>query len=143
MGAATEGCINGIPSVGLSVLTHSKDADFTLSKKYAKKIVENVILNGLPVGICLNVNFPVINVNEVKGIKICRQAKGVWKEEFDKRVDPYKCEYYWLTGNFNNFEPNAEDTDEWALKNKYISVVPILVDFTSYSAIEGLKKWKF
>jgi 5'-nucleotidase len=50
--------------------------------------------------------------------------------------------YYWLTGEFVNLEPDATDTDEWALKNNYISVVPIKVDFTCYNTINKIKNWE-
>ena len=143
MGAVIEGCLNGIPSVGFSILTHAKDADFSLSRKYSQQIFEKVLKQGLPQGVCLNVNFPVIDIDDLKGFKVCRQARGIWKEEFDKRIDPNNRDYYWLTGNFNNFEPDAEDTDEWALNNNYASIVPINVDFTSYDTIEKLKENNF
>ena len=132
MGAAIEGCLNGIPSVGFSILSHAKDADFSLSRKYSQQIFEKVLKHGLPQGVCLNINFPVIDIDDLKGIKVCRQARGIWKEEFDKRIDPNNRDYYWLTGNFNNFEPDAEDTDEWALNNNYASIVPINVDFNIF-----------
>jgi len=143
MAAAIEGGINKVPSIGFSLLDYSADADFEAAGIYVRRIIEKVFMNGIEKGICLNVNIPVGKENELKGIKVCRQTDGYWQEEFDKRIDPGKREYYWLTGYFNNSEPFADDTDEWALKNKFVSVVPIRVDFTSYSRIEELKKWKF
>ena len=141
LGAALEGCINQIPSIGFSVLDHSRNADFTLPKMHAKRIVENVLERGLPDGVGLNVNFPVISPEEFKGFMVCKQTSGVWKEEFDKRLDPQKQEYYWLTGYFRNHEPDASNTDEWALKNNYASVVPVKVDFTAYYMIDEMQKW--
>ena len=143
MAAAIEGGINKVPSIGFSLLDYSADADFETAGIYVRRIMEKVFMNGIEKGICLNVNIPVGKEDELKGIKICRQTDGYWQEEFDKRIDPYKREYYWLTGYFNNFEPLADDTDEWALQNKFVSVVPIQIDFTSYSRMEELKKWKF
>ncbi|NQU81168.1 MAG: 5'/3'-nucleotidase SurE [Bacteroidetes bacterium] len=143
MAAAIEGSINKIPSIGFSLLDYSADADFETSRIYVRRIMEKVFMNGIEKGICLNVNIPVGKEDELKGIKVCRQTDGYWQEEFDKRIDPGKREYYWLTGYFTNSEPLADDTDEWALKNKFVSVVPIRIDFTSYSRIEELKKWKF
>jgi 5'/3'-nucleotidase len=139
MGAAIEGCLNRIPSVGFSLTSHHPDADFSTSRKYIKKIVLETLQNSLPDGVCLNVNFPANGEVDYKGIKVCRQTKGVWKEEYEKRVDPHKQTYYWLTGSFNNFEPEAEDTDEWALENNYAAVVPIQVDFTAFDTIKTLK----
>jgi len=143
MGVAIEGCLNGIPSIGFSVLDHSSNADFSIAKTYIGSIFKNVMENGLPSGTCLNVNFPVVPLNQIKGVKVCRQTKGVWKEEFEKRKDPHNSDYYWLTGDFNNFEPDANDTDEWALANNYISIVPILVDLTSNLGIKHLSNWKY
>lgn len=139
MGAAIEGCLNGIPSIGFSLTSHHPDADFSKSRKYIKQIIKKTLQDGLPKGVCLNVNFPVNDEADYKGIKVCRQTKGVWKEEYEKRVDPHKQTYYWLTGNFNNFEPDAQDTDEWALQNNYAAVVPIQVDFTAFESLKTLK----
>jgi 5'-nucleotidase len=89
------------------------------------------------------VNIPKLPFDEIKGIRICRQNKGVWREEFDKRLDPNNREYYWLTGEFYNLEPEANDTDEWALHHHYISIVPVQIDLTAYESVERLKKWKW
>jgi 5'-nucleotidase len=93
----------------------------------------------LPPGICLNVNIPAIDAKEIKGVRICRQSRGNWKEEFEKRIDPMGRTYYWLTGSFQNHEPDADDTDEWALANNYVSVVPVTVDMTAYSYLHKLR----
>ena len=143
VGAVIEACLNGIPAISFSLLDFSKYPDFTASKLVVRKMVENVIQHSLPPSVCLNVNIPKVSVNELKGIKLCRQAKGVWKEEFDMRLDPHQHPYYWLTGNFQNFEPAAEDTDEWALANHYVSVVPIYVDFTAYQVMNELAQWNY
>ncbi len=143
MAAAIEGCLNGIPSIGFSLLDHSHDADFSGVERYGAAIVENLIKNGLPKGTCLNVNFPAIPADEIKGVKICRQTRGRWNEKFVKRQDPRGHDYYWLTGHYDNFEPDADDTDEWALANNYIAIVPITIDWTSSFAMRELKSWKF
>ncbi len=143
MGAAIEGCINGIPSIGFSLLSFDENADFSVSKEYALKIMQKVLSNGLSGSICLNVNIPFLPKEKIAGVKIVRQNKGFWKEEFVKRTDHYGRDYYWLTGLFHNAEPNASDTDEWALKNNYISVVPLQIDLTCYNTIQSLKGWDF
>ncbi len=141
--AAREGSMNGITSIAFSLLSHAPDADFKAAKKYSRIIIEKVLENGIGTQTCLNVNVPNIPESEIKGIKMCRQTLGKWIEEFDYRVNPHNRDYYWLTGRFSNFEPTAEDTDEWALNNNYVAVVPIEVDLTSYPVLEQLKKWKF
>ena len=140
MAAAIEGGVNGIHSIGFSLLDYSQDADFTLSKDISRRVIKEVMKNGIPTEICLNVNIPVVSKGSLNGIKICRQTKGFWKEEFVKRTDPFNRDYYWLTGHFNNNEPDAKDTDEWALKNNYASIVPIRVDYTCFDYIQELEK---
>lgn len=141
MGATFEGCINGIPSIGLSLNNYQPDADFGSSIKYTKAIVKNTLEKGLPKGTCLNINFP--DGDEIQGVKICRQTDGAWKEKFDKRVDPSGRTYYWLMGHFLDHEPESQDTDEWALKNGYVSIVPCQVDMTAYSMLKELNTWNY
>lgn len=140
MGAAIEGGLHGVPSIGFSLDDYSRDADFSKAKLIVAKVFQNVVENGLPPFTCLNVNIPK---GKPKGIKICRQASGKWMEEFDKRVDPHGREYHWLSGYFKNFEEEAEDTDLFALKNNFASVVPVSVDMTCYKTVEELKTWSF
>lgn len=138
MGAAIEGCLYGIPSIGFSLLDFMPDADFTGAVEYGRPIIESVLANGLKRGVCLNVNFPAIPADEIKGVRVCRQNMGTWREEFDKRTDPRGIDYYWLTGYFHNEEPEATDTDEYALANGYVSVVPIRADLTDMSQVATL-----
>ncbi|WP_339839571.1 5'/3'-nucleotidase SurE [uncultured Flavobacterium sp.] len=140
MSAAVEAGIEGIPAIGFSVLDHSWDANFEPFKTYVKKIALQVLEQGLPEGVVLNVNFPKLKAEELKGIRICRQAKATWIEEFDKRTNPMGKEYYWLSGEFVN-QDKGEDTDEWALQNGYISVVPVQFDLTAHHAISQLNNW--
>jgi len=139
MAAAIEGCVNGITSVGFSLNSHSRKADFFVCKKYIRMVMQMLIQEPLPQGICLNVNIPDVKADEIRGIKICRHAKGAWEEEFEKRKDPVGKTYYWLTGTYVNHEPNATDTDEWALANNYVSVAPVSIDMTAYKYIDTLK----
>lgn len=142
MSAAVEAGIEGIPAIGFSLLDYDWNADFEPIKNSIKTIASQVLENGLPDGVILNVNFPKLKENELKGIKICRQAKAFWKEEFDKRKTPQGKDYYWLTGEFIN-QDNGEDTDEWALANGFISVVPVQFDLTAHHAIQKLNTYKF
>ncbi len=139
MGAAIEGCLNGIPSIGFSLCSHSMDADFSLVVKYGPSIFEKILANGLPAYTCLNVNFPLVSEVDFKGIKICRQAHGIWKEEYEKRVDPHGGTYYWLTGNFISHENGSTDTDDWALDHNYASIVPVNPDFTDFKSKDLLE----
>lgn len=140
MSAAVEAGIEGIPAIGFSLLDYSWEADFEPIKKHLKQIALEVLQKGLPDGVVLNVNFPKLAQDAIKGIKICRQAKAMWQEEFDKRTNPQGKEYYWLTGKFVN-QDKGTDTDEWALENGYISIVPVQFDLTAHHAIQSLNAW--
>lgn len=140
MAAALEGCLYDITSVGFSLNSFSPKADFSVCRDFIRIIMRGLISEPLPEGICLNVNIPAVKREDIKGILICRQSRGNWKEEFEKRKDPMGKTYYWLTGFYNNHEPDAEDTDEWALRNNYVSVVPVSVDMTAHGYIGTLKK---
>jgi len=142
MSAAMEGAIEGIHSIGFSFLNYSLEADLTGPKKYARMIAHHVLKSGLPKGTLLNVNFPNVPVQEIKGVKVCRQAMAKWEEKFDERLDPNKRKYYWLTGKFKNYD-QGEDTDEWALANGYVSIVPVQFDFTAHLAISFLNQIHF
>lgn len=140
MSAAMEGGIEGIPSVGFSLCDFSIDADFTLAAEIAQKVATQILQNGLPKGVLLNVNIPKVTKEAFNGVKICRQAWAKWEEDFDERKDPNGKNYYWLTGKFVNFD-KGEDTDEWALANGYASVVPVHFDLTAHNAISLLHQW--
>lgn len=140
MSAAVEAGIEGIPAIGFSLLDYDWNADFGPTKNFVKNIALQTMKNGLPSGTVLNVNFPKLPEHEIKGIKICRQAKAIWMEKFDKRKTPQGKDYYWLTGEFVN-EDKGEDTDEWALSRGFISVVPIQFDMTAHHAIQQLNLW--
>ena len=142
MSAAIEAGIEGVPAIGFSLLDYSWNADFSQSKDFIRKITLNALNNGIPKGVVLNANIPAVKKSDIKGVKICRQAKAYWVEEFDKRKNPLGQEYYWLTGKFVN-KDQGEDTDEWALKNNYISIVPVEFDLTAHHAIQGLNEWDF
>lgn len=142
MSAAMEGAIEGIPSIGFSLLNYALDADFSAAGYYARKLATSILKHGLPVGTLLNVNIPSLPLEQTKGIKICRQAIAKWEEEFDERLDPNKRKYYWLTGKFLNHD-KGHDTDEYALANGFVSVVPVQFDFTAHHAIPFLNELSY
>ena len=141
MSAAVEGAIEGVPSIGFSLGDFSIGADFSASKVVATSIASNVLKTNLPKGVCLNVNIPPLHLNEIQGIRYCRQGRANWKEELDERFDPSGNPYYWLTGKFENLEEASTDTDVWALANGFVSVVPVQFDLTAHSFLPELKHW--
>ncbi len=142
MSAAIEAGIEGIPAIGFSLCDYSWRANFDPAGESIKTIVREALRNGLPTGVVLNVNIPKTNGSPVKGIKVCRQARANWKEQFDKRTSPTGKEYYWLSGEFELLD-KGEDTDEYALKNGFISVVPTQFDLTAHHSIQQVTNWNF
>lgn len=139
MSAAIEGAIEGTPAIGFSLCDFSHQADFSHTLPYVKKITMQVLAKGLPKGTALNVNFPPKRLEPLKGIRICRQANAKWVEEFDQRFDPNGRRYFWMAGNFVNFD-KGEDNDEWAIANNYVSVVPCQFDLTAHTTIPVLNE---
>lgn len=137
MGAAMEACVIGIPAIGFSILSHSWSVDLAPTRDYISAIIGRVISNGLPEGICLNVNFPA--KTEIKGLKTVRAARGYWSEEYADYATPHGTPFYWLTGTFVNLEPESTDTDEYWLGRGYGTIVPIRPDQTALDMIDSLK----
>lgn len=140
MAAVLESTISGIASIGFSICDYSHHADFSNVDKYIEQIAGQVLKNGLPAFTCLNVNIPAVNGLEIKGVRVCQQANARWVEEFDERKDPANRNYYWLTGKFELLD-DREDTDEWALRQNYVSVVPVHYDLTARHAMDHIKKF--
>ena len=138
MSAAMEASVEGINSIGFSLLDFSWKADFEPSKPYIRQLMEFVLTNGLPHCNLLNVNIPAVKNDELKGFRICRQADARWVEEYVEGTDPYGQKYYWLTGKFVNGD-HGTDTDVFALENNYISIVPSGHDLTIHKALPDLK----
>ena len=143
MSAAVEAAIESIPSIGFSLLDYSIEADFSAAKLYARNIVIKMLNTKLDKHTILNVNFPAVDTKLIKGVKLCRQAYAKYEEDFLERDDPHGRKYFWLTGEFVNFD-KGRDTDVWALKNNYVSIVPVQFDMTNYVLKTKLEKtWKF
>ena len=139
MGVVLEGCIKGIPSIGFSLCDHAADADFQPMLPFVRRIVVETLEKGLPRGVCLNVNAP--SAKSYQGVRVCRQAKGDWSNEWECCQHPRGGEYYWLTGRYDTEEPQSEDTDYWALKHGFIAITPIQVDMTAYAVMDELNNW--
>jgi len=138
-----EASLEQIPSIGFSLSDFSVEADFTAAKHFAIAIAKQVLENGIPKATLLNVNIPKLPLELIKGMKVCRQAVAKWEEEYIERIDPFGHKYYWLTGKFVNYD-HGDDTDEWALANGYVSVVPVQHDLTAHHAIPYINGgWKF
>jgi 5'-nucleotidase len=140
MSAAVEGAMEGIPSIGFSLMDHGMEADFTHVRPVVRTVTDNVLRHGLLPGVCLNVNIPRQADGPLKGVRICRQASANWEDEFETRLDPGNKEYYWMRGEFRSNE-HGEDTDVWAVNNGYASVVPVQFDMTAHHAIATLNTW--
>jgi 5'-nucleotidase len=140
MSAAVEGALENIPSIGFSLGSYAIDADFSTAQIFAEQIIKKVIDNQFPAHTCLNVNIPNLTVNEIAGIKVCRQAQSIWEEDFDERIDPYGRKYYWMTGKMNVYDV-GKDTDEQALSENFVSIVPVQFDLTAHQHITTVNNW--
>ena len=145
MGVVLEGCMKYIPSVAYSLCDYRADADFEPLRPYIVDITKHVLENGLPQGVCLNVNFPLLTVSPSRhltsyhGVKVCRMSMGTWYNETTRCHHPRGYDYWWMVGHYQNDEPEAEDTDRWALDNGYVAITPTQIDVTAYQAFEALK----
>jgi 5'-nucleotidase len=138
MAAALEAAIDDIPAIGFSLCDYAPDADFTQATEHVEQITRQVLEKGLPLGVALNVNIPSKKSGQIKGVKVCRQARARWKEAFDERIDPYGERYFWMAGDFLYMD-EGEDNDVWAIDNNYIAIVPTQCDMTSHAVIRELK----
>lgn len=142
MSAAIEAALEGLPAIGFSLCDYQHSADFSHVKPYIKQIAQEALEKGIPSGITLNVNFPAKKYAPLKGVKFCRQAIARWEERFEERYDPYGRRYFWMAGDFDN-KDDGEDTDEWALNNGYVSIVPCTYDLTAHTTIGQMNRtWK-
>ena len=144
MGVTLEGCMKYIPSVAFSLCDHREDADFEPLRPLIRQITERVLAEGLPMGVCLNVNFPLIQGDaqtSYKGVRVCRMAHGTWGNEVTKCHHPRGYDYWWMVGSYQNDEPEAEDTDNWALTHGYVAITPTQIDVTAYQAMDLVKSW--
>jgi 5'-nucleotidase len=140
MGVTLEGCMKYIPSVAYSLCDHRDNADFEPLRPYIRQMTQRVLLEGLPLGVCLNVNFPLVEA--FKGVKVCRMSLGTWGSEITTCHHPRGYDYYWMVGHYQNDEPDAVDTDRWALDNGYVAITPTRIDVTAHEAIGELKKFE-
>ncbi len=140
MGVAMEGCMKYLPSVAFSLCDFHEDADFSPLRPLVRLITRRVIEEGLPKGVCLNVNFPK---EPFKGVRVCRMAHGTWYEECVKERHPRGYDYFWMVGKYRNDEPEAEDTDNWALTHGYVAITPTRMDVTHYEMMRQMNNWDF
>ncbi|MDE7456739.1 MAG: 5'/3'-nucleotidase SurE [Prevotella sp.] len=140
MGVTMEGCMKYIPSVAFSLCDYRADADFEPLRPYVRQMVQRVLREGLPTGVCLNVNFPLAPA--FQGVKVCRMAKGTWGNEVTRCHHPRGYDYWWMVGQYTNDEPEAADTDNWALGHGYVAITPTQVDVTAYEALANMKDWE-
>ena len=140
MGVTMEGCMKYIPSVAFSLCDHHDDADFESLRPYVRQMTQRVLREGLPKGVCLNVNFPL--VAEYQGVKVCRMAFGTWGSEVTRCHHPRGYDYWWMVGHYQNDEPEAEDTDNWALRHGYVAITPTQMDVTAHQMIAQMKDWE-
>ena len=132
MGACFVGAEHGIPSIGYSIDDHSPDADFSHMERYILELTRHLIEQKMPYGVCYNINAPL---GALEGVKWTRQCRGYWTKEMIESTDEQGNPCYRLGGEFVNIEPDAVETDHWAMNNHYLSVHPCTIDQTAYEEI--------
>ena len=147
MGVVLEGCMKYIPSVAYSLCDNREDADFEPMRHYVGRFTRQVLREGLPQGVCLNVNFPLpVDGGEgeqgYRGVRVCRMAPGTWYNETKRCHHPRGYDYYWMVGSYRNDDPEATDTDRWALDHGYVAITPTRIDITDYDTMARLKSWE-
>ena len=140
MGITIEGCMKYVPSVAFSLCDPRTDANFKPLRPIVRQVVKRVLAEGLPKGTCLNVNFPLLPT--FKGVRVCRMAKGTWYNECVKMQHPHGYDYFWMTGHYRNDEPEATDTDNYALQHGYVAITPTQIDVTAYELLQKMKDWE-
>ena len=140
MGVAAEGCMKYLPSVAFSICDYSADADFEPMRPLVRAITRRVLDEGLPKGVCLNVNVPL---GGYRGVKVCRMAWGTWYDECVKERHPRGYDYFWMVGKYKNDEPEADDTDNWALQHGYAAITPTRIDVTDYEMVKAMQSWHY
>ncbi|MCR5014893.1 MAG: 5'/3'-nucleotidase SurE [Bacteroidales bacterium] len=138
MAAAIEACMDDINAIGFSLDCYDLDADFDHVDDYVVAITKNVLDNGLPKGVCLNVNFPNWNGQPFKGLRVCRQANAKWVEAYSEYTDENGKNCLKLGGRFV-FEDEGGDTDFEALQDYYVSLVPTHYDLTAKQHLEPMR----
>ena len=142
MSAAIEAAIEGLPAVGFSLCEYGPQADFSHVAEWVTQVCRHALAQGVPAGTALSGNIPKKSATPIAGLRLARQARAKWQEEFDRRLDPYQRPYYWLIGSFVNLDPGT-DTDEWALAHNYVSVVPCQFDLTAAHGLAELSaQWQ-
>ena len=143
--AAMEAVIDGLPGIAVSLDSpenHKGALDYSTAASVARRVVEQVIAEGLPAGVVLNVNVPYLKESELKGFMVTRQGLRVYRDELDRRFDPRGRPYFWIGGQ----SPTGVDepgTDFGAIRAGYVSVTPLQLDLTAREMMDVLKKWKF
>ncbi len=140
MGVAMEGCMKYIPSIAFSNCNYDETADQGNLARYVRQIVKRVLAEGLPKGVCLNVNFP--HRETFEGVRVCRMSYGRWVQEIVKEHHPRGYDYFWVVGQYENDEPAADDTDQWAVSHGYVAITPTTMDVTAYEAMERIRRWQ-
>ena len=137
MSAAIEAALEGLPAIGFSLCEYGDGADFSHVGPWVLAVCRQALAQGIPPGTALNVNIPKNAAGPIRGIRLARQARAKWREDFEQRHDPHRRPYYWLVGEFVNLDPGP-DTDEAALAAGYVSVVPCQYDLTNYAALSTM-----
>jgi len=137
--AAIEGAIYGIPSVAVSVAAF-ENCHYPVAAEFSRNLVSILAEKGLPPETLLNVNVPSVDKRDLAGVAITKLGARVWKDVFERRVDPRGRTYYWMAGTVEEHEGDL-DIDAVAVRHNMVSITPIHLDLTKHDLIYELRTW--
>ena len=139
LGATKEGALYGIPSIGFSLDNIYPNADFSPVERFFHRIFENFLKFPPAEGTFLNVNFPAIPPEEIKGIKFAAQGMGRWTKEFNLYTDPHGYECLWMAGRFINKDNRRDNADHLLMEQGYVAITVQKIDSTDYRELERMQ----
>jgi len=137
--AAMEGTLLGIPSIAVSLVTRSRFR-FDVAAEVALEVGRKILRKGLPEDTLLNVNVPNLPKEEIRGVRMTRMGKRVYGDVIVEKRDPRGRKYFWIGGDHLASE-EVPGSDLEAIDENHVSITPIHLDLTNYTALRALRKW--
>lgn len=139
--AAIEGTLLGIASVAVSLVAR-RNFNFTPAARFTTRVASKIAQHGMPADTLLNINVPNLEEESIRGVLITKMGKRVYGDSIVENVDPRGRKYYWIGGDELRHR-DIEGSDISAVMAGYISLTPLHLDLTNYSAQQELQTWSF
>ncbi|HIE04693.1 MAG TPA: 5'/3'-nucleotidase SurE [Candidatus Latescibacteria bacterium] len=136
---AMEGMLLGVPSVAVSMAEES--SYFDVAAEFSAQLAECVLKNGMPEDTFLNVNVPPLPRKEIRGVRITKLGRRIYRTAIVEKTDPRGKPYYWIGGQHPTWTGGG-GTDFAAVESGFISVSPLHLDLTNYDVLSQMAGWK-